>query len=138
VNVPGVAAAALWLAGITLVVLSVLRGDATVSLIVIIPVVTGSSATFVGGVGLIIAGFVALLFAFSAPWSSEEAPLRPHQRGLPSGEPEGGAGGFVLIGPVPIMFGSWRGISRRDRWWLGLIGATILIVVVLATLWLVR
>ena len=137
-RVPWVAAAVLWFVGITLVVVSVVQGGATVSLVVIIPVVSGSSATFVAGVALVIAGFLALLLAFSGPWPLEEAPLGPDAQGTSSGKAAGGAGGFVLIGPVPIVFGSWRGISRRDRWRLALVGAVVLIVVLLAAVWLLR
>jgi len=138
VHVPWAVAAVLWFVGVTLVVVSVVQGGATVSLVLIIPVVSGSSATFVAGVALVIAGFVALLFAFSGTWPSEEAPLGPDAHGTSSGKASGGAGGFVLIGPVPILFGSWRGISRRDRWLLALVGAVVLIVVLLAAVRLLR
>jgi len=131
-----IAAAALWVAGIALVVISVLRGGATVSLVLIVPVVSGSSLDFLLGVGFVIAGFVALfLAAFGNGLELERSPTA-EARGSPTGS--SGAGGVVLIGPIPIVFGSWRGISRRSRWWLALVGAVLVIVVWLAFAGLLR
>jgi len=131
-----IAAAALWVAGIALVVLSVLRGGATVSLVLIVPVVSGSSLEFLVGVGLVIAGFAALFFAaFDGGIASE--PL-PADDGRAPSAGTGGAGGVVLIGPIPIVFGSWRGLSRRGRWLLALVGVALVIVVWLAFAGLLR
>lgn len=132
-----VAAVALFVAGVALVALSVAQGGATVALFVIIPVVSGLSSTFLAGVGLILAGFVAFLFAFSGGWEEEPSPPRAGTTPTTTA-PSGGAGGFVLIGPVPIVFGSWRGVSRRVRAMLALVGALLLIVFVLALVWLAR
>jgi uncharacterized protein (TIGR00304 family) len=131
-------AAALIVAGVALIALSVAQGGASVALIVIIPVVSGSSVTFLAGVALFVAGFFALLFAFSGGW--EEAPPLPSAGTAEPATPtrSGAAGGFVLIGPVPIVFGSWRGVSRRVRGMLALLGAVLLIVVVLAFVWFLR
>ena len=131
-------AAALLVAGVALIALSVAQGGASVALVVIIPVVSGSSATFLAGVVLLLVSFVALALAFSGGW--EEEPPLPARGTAPAAPAprSGGAGGFVLIGPVPIVFGSWRGVSRKVRALLALVGAVILIVVVLAFVWLVR
>ncbi|HYA54322.1 MAG TPA: DUF131 domain-containing protein [Thermoplasmata archaeon] len=135
------AAAAFWLAGAACVALSIAEGGASIALVVVIPVISGSSAAFVVGVALVIAGFVAMLFAASANWP-EEPETAPPSTGdttaTSTSQRSGSAGGFVLIGPVPIVFGSWRGISRRDRWLLALVGAAVLIAVLAATLWLWR
>ncbi|HYB79342.1 MAG TPA: DUF131 domain-containing protein [Thermoplasmata archaeon] len=130
-----IAAAALWVAGIVLVVLAVIRGGATVSLVLIVPVVSGDSVDFLLGVVLIIAGFVALLFA--AVEGGPEGERTPTEAVRASASGSSGAGGVVLIGPIPIVFGSWRGLSRRARWMLALVGAAVLIVVglALAGLW---
>jgi uncharacterized protein (TIGR00304 family) len=136
VKVPLLVAAALWAAAIALIVLSVLEGGATVSLVIIFPVVSGSSPEFLLGVGLLMAGFVALLFAFAYDYAEPETP--PSSPSGAASSVSGGTGGVVLIGPVPIVFGSWRGISRRSRWLLALVGAIVLIVVVLAAVGLLR
>ncbi len=131
-------AVALLVAGVALVALSVIQGGATVYLVVIVPVLSGSSLVFLLGVVLLICGFVALLFAFAAGGAEGALALQSEDStpgAVPSG---GGVGGVVLIGPVPIVFGSWRGISRRARWALALLGAVLLIAVVLATVWLWR
>ncbi len=132
-----IAAAVLFVAGVALIALSVAQGSAQVALIVIIPVISGSSAAFLAGVGLLVAGFVAFLFAFSGGWEEETPPPLAGSVPAPTSR-SGGAGGFVLIGPVPIVFGSWRGTSRRVRGLLALLGAALLIVVVLAFVWLLR
>jgi len=137
VRVLSVAAVALFGAGVALVALSVAQGGASVALFVIIPVVSGSSATFLAGVGLILASFVAFLFAFSGGWDEEPSSSATGTASA-SAPSSGGAGGFVLIGPVPIVFGSWRGVSRRVRAMLALVGAVLLIVFVLALVWLAR
>ena len=130
-------ALAVFVAGVALVALSVAQGGASVDLIVIIPVVSGSSPAFLAGVALLITGFVALLFAVSGGWEEEPSPPSPGAaRTAPTGS--GGGGGFVLVGPVPIVFGSWRGVSRRVRALLALLGAVLLIVVVLAFVGLLR
>jgi uncharacterized protein (TIGR00304 family) len=136
VKAPFLAAAALWVAAAALIVHSVLDGGATVTLVIIVPVVSGSSAEFLVGVALLIAGFVLLWFSFAYTYAEPETPPAPPS-GTGSSVP-GGAGGVVLIGPVPIVFGSWRGISRRARWLLALVGALVLIVVVLAAAGLLR
>ena len=113
-------------AGVGLVALSVVEGGANVALVVIIPVLSGSSLTFLLGVMLLIAGFLSLPFAIAAEWGEEPTSL-PSSESAPT-EGQGGVGGFVLVGPVPIVFGSWKGISRRARWWLALAGAVVLTV----------
>ena len=135
-KVPLIAAAALWVAGIALVVLPVVRGGATVSLVLIVPVVSGSSVEFLVGVGLVIAGFVALLLAAAGTGSEWEHV--PEEAAPAPASGAGGAGGVVLVGPIPIVFGSWRGVSRRTRWVLALFGAALLIVVWLAFALLLR
>ncbi len=113
-------------AGVVLVAVSVVEGGASVALFVFVPVVSGSSLTFLLGVVLLVVGFLSLPFALSEDWS--EAPPALPLNGTAPPEVQGGVGGVVLIGPVPIVFGSWKGISRRTRWWLALAGAVLLTV----------
>ena len=130
------ASAAVFVVGVLLVALSVLDGGASVSLVLIIPVISGSSLSFLFGVALLIAGFVTLVFAASEGGITATAP--PSAESSPASPNAGGAGGLILVGPVPIVFGSWRGISRRTCWWLALLGAVVLTVFVLAFVWLLR
>jgi uncharacterized membrane protein len=51
---------------------------------------------------------------------------------------DAGAGGVVLIGPVPIFFGSWRGANRRTKWLVAAIGGAVLILFVVAWVFAVR
>lgn len=134
----GVLAAALTLvvAGVALVALSVSEGGATVALVVIFPVVFGSSGLFLLGVVLMLAGLVSLPFALAASATvGEEGPV---PEGVEAAVGGGASGGVVLIGPVPILFGSWRGLSRRERWALVLLGAGLLTVVWLAFVGVLR
>ena len=128
---------ALLLAGIALIAVSVARGGARVALVVVFPVVFGSSLAFLAGVLLLFVGFLTLPFAwatgdeeFSPTSTAAERPSAPGS--------SGGVGGFVLVGPVPIVFGSWKGVSRHTRWALAAAGAVLLTAVVVAFLWFLR
>jgi uncharacterized protein (TIGR00304 family) len=108
-------------AGVALVIDSVVSGRAAVSLLVIVPVVSGASGEFLLGVLLIVVGLILVPLG----WSGTSDPAAP---GAGS---EGGAsssGGIILIGPIPILFGSWRSVSRRTRVWLALVGACLVIL----------
>ena len=121
---------ALLLAGVATIAFSVASGGARLYLVVIIPVIAGSSWTLGLGVALLAAGFLTIPFAFLAPRAEPEATSGP----VPEpGEAAGGSGGFALIGPVPIVWGSWSHISRRTRVLLGVLGGAV--VVALVVLW---
>ena len=129
--------------GASLVAWGVVEGGANVALVVIIPVIWGASAPFLAGVALLFVGFLTLPFAFVEVEEEGEgerlaSALPAGDRGQESQARESGVGGFVLIGPVPIVFGSWRGISRTTRWVLALVGAVVFTTVVVALLWLLR
>jgi len=128
---------ALLLAGLALVVVSVAKGGADVALLVVFPVVYGSSLGFLLGAILLFAGFLSLPFALGM--EEDEARSTPSLADPPPPTgASGGVGGFVLIGPVPIVFGSWKGVSRRVRWALAVAGSVLLTVVVVAFLWFLR
>jgi uncharacterized membrane protein len=110
-------------AGAALVVDSVLRGGSTFALVLIVPVITGSSPELLAGVALIFAGFLAWALA-SAPSDASPLPTAP-----PSYDPArrespddaGAVGGVLLIGPIPIFLGGYRPGTRRARWaWVAL------------------
>ncbi|MGI0130505.1 MAG: TIGR00304 family membrane protein [Thermoplasmata archaeon] len=114
-------------AGGVLVTIAVLQGRAQVALVVIVPVVFGGSLEFVAGVLLLVAGLFLLPWTFERMGSS----LPPGGEGSTS-TAESGTAGLVLIGPVPIFFGSWRSVSRRTRVTVVVLGAVALTLAVLA------
>lgn len=135
---------ALLVTSAVVIALSVAEGGANVAIFGIIPVISGSSALFFLGVVLLFVGFLSVPFALATEWEEEPAPARPGPAPpLPanteaSPPSRGGFGGVVLIGPFPILFGSWKGISRQARWALALAGALLLTAFVVAVLWLLR
>lgn len=104
----------LFVAGVACIAGSVLSGETEVSLLLIFPVFSGSSALFLLGTSFIvlsfIVGFLALMMG-----QAELAGAGPGSRGGASVEGtarvEKKYGGVVLLGPVPIAFGSDKGIA---------------------------
>jgi uncharacterized membrane protein len=121
--------AALLGAGVVLVALSLRQGGAQIAIIVVVPVLFGRSLEFAAGVLLLVSGLFCLPLAFE-PAEEAEGPTLP---GTAPG-PSGGAGGLVLIGPVPIFFGSWRAVSTRTRVIAAIVGGVVLVVAVLVLL----
>jgi uncharacterized protein (TIGR00304 family) len=107
--------------GIGLVVEAVLRGQVSGAVVVVFPVFYSSSGLFAAGVALI---FLAIVLA---AFSSVSADSRS-ERSLPATTE---TGGFVLLGPVPIVFGSVHPPVR----WLVVLGAVLSAVIVALALW---
>jgi uncharacterized membrane protein len=122
---------ALAVAGVALVGLAVLRGGATAGVLVVVPFVAGSSLLLVLGVLALFGAFLTLPLALP---SAEEEPE------LPAASPAsgGGVGGLVVLGPLPIFFGSWRSVSPTVRVAAVLAGAALLVVAALAVLGVFR
>ncbi len=118
-------------AGVVLVVDAVVRGAASVALVAIIPVISGSSVEFLGGVVLLLVGFLSVplaLFSFEHDLGSGTS-IDPRARGeTPTAE----IGGVLLVGPFPIFFGSWKDVSLRTKVAVGVVGAAVLVVVLVA------
>ncbi|UCE92064.1 MAG: DUF131 domain-containing protein [Methanobacteriota archaeon] len=100
---------ALFVTGATAVAAAVATGEAEASLFLVFPVFSGSSGLFLLGVGLVVAsilaGFAAMIGGVGAPegqfrGSTETADGRRATRERPR------VGGVVLIGPIPIAYGS--------------------------------
>jgi uncharacterized membrane protein len=124
-------------AGAIFVADAVLRGTASVTLFAIIPVVSGNSVEFLGGVVLLLVGFLAVPLAFLS-WDPPEgaAPLagaRPHDVAPPEE-----MGGLLLLGPVPIFFGRWKDVSRGTKVAAALVGAVLLVVLALELFFALR
>ena len=122
--------------GVGLIAWSVAIGRASVVLVIVFPVVSSSSLGFLLGVVLLVVGFLTLPFGLANEWEGG-APV-PEVAESATSTPGSGVGGFVLVGPVPILFGSWKGISRRSRWWLALAGAVLFTAAIVAVVWLAR
>lgn len=105
----------LFVGGIVLIAAAVASGEAEVSLLVVFPVFSGSSPLFLFGTLLIVLSFIVgflmlalgqIQLAGGGLWPSEG------QAGQPApGGTRREYGGVVLVGPVPIAFGSDRRIA---------------------------
>jgi uncharacterized protein (TIGR00304 family) len=105
----------LLIGGASMVAASVATGEADLALVVIFPVVSGSGGLFLLGVALIVSGLL-LGFVLITMQQSETTGYRQKEGGSSDTGPrpvETGTryGGVVLLGPVPIAFGSDRSIA---------------------------
>ena len=120
--------------GVAAIAESIASGGATFWLIVVVPVVTGSSPFLLLGALLLISGVLLLPWGFSTwPPVDSAANDRP---GIQRDNPNAGetSGGVVLIGPLPLFFGSWKNPSR-GRYWLAVVfGAVLVLIVVVVVL----
>ena len=126
----GPAALALLAAGIALIAVAVAQGGAQVHLVVIVPVVTGTSPVAFGGVLLIMA---ALVLGFVAV-ANRQAPASPEEVAPPKPSPSSpsvSTGGVVFIGPFPVVFGSNPRLARTMLL-LAVIVAVVLVAFYLA------
>lgn len=102
-----------FIAGIAVIALAVATGEARVELVLIFPVFSGSSGLFLLGVVLIllsfIAGFALLALAQAELLKASDGSVESQDIGKTKEETK--YGGVVLIGPVPIAFGSERRIA---------------------------
>jgi len=96
-----------FLGGIACIAAAVATGQAEVDLVVIFPVFSGSSGLFLLGIGLIVLSFVAGFAVLALSQGESAAGVvsddRPQQQTV---KKKTQFGGVVLIGPVPIAFGS--------------------------------
>lgn len=99
----------LFAAGVACIAASVLTGEAEVSLFLIFPVFSGSSGLFLLGTALIVFSFIAgfvLLMKGQLELASENPYAPDAGAGPERRKAKTGYGGVVLLGPVPIAFGS--------------------------------
>jgi len=110
----GPAALACLVGGIAALAVAVAQGGAQVHLLVIVPVVTGTSPLAFVGILLIL---VAVMLAFvalagrglpAAEGPKEAGPATP--QGSPA--PSKSFGGVVFLGPFPLVFGSNPKVTR--------------------------
>ena len=116
-----------FLAGIACIASAVATGEAEVDLVLIFPVFSGSSGLFLLGIALIVLSFL-IGFAMLAMTQAELAAnlSTPGVSEKPEIQRKTSYGGVVLIGPVPIAFGSDKKIAVA----MLVIGIAIFIVLV--------
>lgn len=112
--------------GVAAIAAAVLTGGARAGLVVVVPVIFGSSALFLVGILLLIAGMFSLPLAFA-----------PSEAGT-NGPTETTSGGLVLIGPIPIFWGSAGRASRRVRIAAAVVGGLLVVVAAVLVLGWVR
>jgi len=116
-------------AGAALLVYCIAIGEMQVALVLIVPVVFGSSILGILVIGLIIAGvFVAIADSFLSSERESSPDRLPNEDGLTGTAQRKGFGGVVLIGPIPIVFGS----SKRMALLAAVIAVIILVLMVLS------
>jgi uncharacterized protein (TIGR00304 family) len=108
--------------GILLLVWAALQGGAGLAIVVVVPVIYGRSLAFVAGVLLLVSGFFTLPLAFEL---EETEP--PAEASRPATAVETGTGGLILLGPIPIFFGRWNGVSTRTRVIAAVVGSAVLV-----------
>lgn len=104
--------------GVASLVAAAVRGELQVHLFLIFPLVTGTGPFGVFGILLLMAAAVAAFFVprRSLAWDAE--PDRPHVQDVPREQPpatgaaRGRSGGLLLLGPLPIVWGSDRGMAK--------------------------
>ena len=114
--------------GLVLIADALRRGSAQASIVLIVPVLTGSSLEFLVGTLLTFVGLLAVFLTSSGLELTEDpdSPIGAAPR----------SGGVVLIGPVPIFFGEWRQIGRHGFWRWAAAGSIATSILILLLLWL--
>ncbi len=120
-------AAFMILAGAGLLVYGVVAGEMQVALLLIVPVIYGSSALGFLAIGLIIAGILVSMadFALSASAEGAEEALVDDDRARSK---KAEFGGVILIGPIPIIFGA----DRRMTFLAIMVAVAILVIMILS------
>ena len=106
---------ALFVAGIAVVAVAIARGEATLLIVLVFPVVQATGGLGALGVLLLVAGFIASFFAL--PFRGEPEVVVPPTGPSPPAPPPAATpsrrwGGVVFLGPIPIVFGSDARMTR--------------------------
>jgi len=103
---------AVFLGGLACIAAAVATGEADVELVLVFPVFSGSSGLFLIGTALIVLSFL-IVFAMMATARGESYgnTVAPTASQAPKAEGKTHYGGVVLIGPIPIAFGSSKKVA---------------------------
>jgi uncharacterized protein (TIGR00304 family) len=99
------------LAGAALLAYSVATGEMQVALVLIVPVIYGSSALGIMAIGLVIAGVLIFMVDPFLSANAENAEGLADETAQTKAAKKPEFGGVVLIGPIPIILGSSRGMA---------------------------
>jgi len=122
------------LAGVGVLGLAWSRGEATLYLVLVIPVITGTGPLALLGIVLIFLGFMgSFLFLPVLGPSSPPRDVRDVSRVPPEADTGRRWGGVVFLGPFPIVFGSDPRITRI-MFLLGLVLFVALLVLTISAL----
>jgi len=121
---------ALLIGGIAALAWALLSGEAEIALVLIFPVIYGAGGIAALGILMLFAGLVLLSLSLSFAASREES---AGQR-CAGPEERREFGGVVLIGPIPIVFGSARALKGSRALIALAILSTIALVLFLLTL----
>lgn len=120
-------------AGVVLLAMAWAQGNVRVFLVLVVPVVVVEGPLGVLAVLAVVAGLVAL---FASAWAGAVGPAPPEHGQGDAGDRPGPtaeasrrrSGGVVLLGPLPIVWGSDERTVRRLAW----LAVTLLVATVLA------
>lgn len=123
-------------AGAAFLLAGYLRGEATLSLFVIFPVITATGAWSALGILLLIAGFFAFFLTWPTPAPAEIEPPRNPDPSSPAAPhtPTRRWGGVIFLGPFPLVFGSDMKVAR----WMLIAGVLLfvgLLVLTVISVW---
>lgn len=124
---------AMFVAGMALIATAVATGEADVSLVIVFPVFSGSSLLFLLATLLIISSFIVGFVLMAMDHERTEERVEAASEGMSSSAPRSRAeyGGVVLLGPIPIAFGSNKKVALIMLV-VGVILAIVVLVVLLA------
>ncbi len=120
----------MFVTGLVIMGIAVASGEGEVSLVLIFPVFSGSSAMFMLGTALIVLGFMTGFFMMVRnQMDTIRAGDYPAEDGI-SRPAETKYGGVVMIGPIPIAFGS----DKKTAFAMFVIGVILAVCCLLAIL----
>ncbi len=120
----------MFVTGLVVIGIAVASGEGEVSLVLIFPVFSGSSGLFMLGTALIVMSFMTGFFVMVRSQMETMQPgVYPVEENA-SRPAETKFGGVVMIGPVPIAFGS----DKKTAFAMFLIGLILAVCCLLATL----
>jgi uncharacterized protein (TIGR00304 family) len=121
----------MFVVGVALISTAVATGEADVSLVIVFPVFSGSSLLFLLATLLIISSFIVGFVLMATDPERTEERVEAASEGISRRAPRSRAeyGGVVLLGPIPIAFGSNRRVAL-----IMLVAGVILAIVVLGIL----
>ena len=118
-----------FLAGVLTMALAVARREASVYLVLIIPVIVGTGPLAFLGVFLVFAGFLLTFLLWPSRFEAEPEgqDIRPvSSEGAP---PARRWGGVLFLGPIPVIFGSDPRMTRT----MLLVGVVLFLALVVLT-----